>query len=190
MKARKTEMAKRPEGLASIFEREDSLLTEIGRAVSIWGAVNHIVRSALVDIKGCSHDDADQLLGAKIGEGARLKFLRDALEEREDEFATKVRACLDELIQLSRDRNLIVHSGGIWGSRDNSPVTFHIVDFRTPEGPERYKLAAPFVENHIAQMRKAGGELFDLVYAEQIAVMDGRGFQLSPPSPSFAEKDS
>jgi hypothetical protein len=154
--------------LGSAFEAHPDILLEIGRAVALWGAISHLLRSLTVAVLDCQPAQAEDLLSSFPGEEKRIQFLIDLLATKgngEEERA--LTSVLRRLKKLCADRNLIVHGAPIkrWheGAR---PGTEYFLNMRKREESERYIDARQLLTTHVAKLKQHGGELFDLVYPD------------------------
>lgn len=105
-------------GLGSAFEQHPDILEQIGRAVSVWGAVSHLLRDLVSRLLDCSPRQAEELLGSFPGEDKRLRFAIELIGTKpETEDGTAIKAVLGRLKKLADERNLIVHGAPVSGSK-------------------------------------------------------------------------
>ncbi|RUW19195.1 hypothetical protein [Mesorhizobium sp. M4B.F.Ca.ET.013.02.1.1] len=156
------------EGLHSPFEKHPDLLVEIGRVVSLWGAISNMLRHFAAQILDCDPVKADTILTAFPGEERRLEFIVNLLSAKPlDQKSMALLAVLKSLKKLGTDRNLIVHGGPIWGGKkDLRPMDSYFVNFKVEDGAKRYVNARELLARHLAKLRFHGGELADLLHPD------------------------
>lgn len=156
------------EGLRSPFERHPDLLVEIGRVVSVWGAVSNLLRQFVSRILDCDPVKADMILAAFPGEERRLDFVISLLSAGpQDDGSTALAAVLKSLKKLCAERNVIVHGGPIWGGKKpDRPMDTYFVNFRVEDDGKRYVNARDLLARHLVKLRRHGGELFDILHPE------------------------
>lgn len=156
-------------GLGSAFEQHDDILLEMGRAIAVWGAVSHLLRSLVERMLGCPPREAEVLLSSFPGEKGRLKVVIDLLESRgESDESRQLRTVLSALSELTTERNLIVHGAPVSGGKKNvRPRSEYFLNMRKDEtSPHRYVDARTMLEEHVRKLKQHGGELFDLLYPD------------------------
>lgn len=157
---------KEDEGLASPFERHPNVLLEIGRVVSVWGAISNLLRHLVSRILDCDPLKADAILMGFAGEERRLEFIVSLLSTKPlDDESKAFIAVLKNLRKLSTERNLIVHGGPVHGGKAGQrPRDNYFVNFKFEDDARRYVNAADLLARHLAKLRRHGAELADLVY--------------------------
>ena len=156
-------------GLSSAFERHDDILVEMGRAIAVWGAVSHLLRTLVERILHCSPRQAEVLLQSFPGEDRRLRFVIDLIESQDSSGeAEGFRTVLNALCALTSERNLIVHGAPVsGGKKDVRPRSEYFLNMRKDESaPNRYVNAREMLAEHTRKLKALGGELFDLLYGE------------------------
>lgn len=157
--------SKSGKGLKSPFERDDSLVIEIGRVISVWGSVSNLLRQLVAKELGCQKVKADTILKGFGGEERRLEFAIRLLQAREmnDSDQAVVKA-LAKLMEISAERNVIVHGGPVYGAKTGErPLDLYLMDFRYEDDARRYLNAKEYVERHLSKLRRRGSQLFDAI---------------------------
>lgn len=161
--------------LASPFEEDEELLTEIGRVVALWGTVHHQLRILTAKRLGTSPDDTDIVLKNFSGEGAKIQFLIGLISARQEIADKEIIECLETLNKLANQRNIIVHGGPIkGGKRGHYDWDYHFVNFRNlkPDARDRVKKAKPYIADHLQNLREAGTVLWDILHGDDVKCLE------------------
>jgi hypothetical protein len=156
------------DGLSSPFEQYPDILVEMGRVVSVWGSVSHLLRTLLSRLLDCDPLEADTILMGFAGEEKRLEFMISLFKTKpEDAEREQFVAALEGIKKLCGDRNLIVHGGPVHGGKkDVRPRDNYFVNFKKRDEATRYVAAAPHLAQHLTKLRDKGSTLFDLMYPD------------------------
>lgn len=155
--------------MRSPFERHPDLLVEIGRVVSVWGAVSNLLRHFVSEILDCDPVKADTILMAFPGEERRLDFIVSLLSTKAlDDRSKALVAVLTNLKKRCAERNLIVHGGPIWGGKKpDRPMDTYFVNFKVEDDGRRHVNARDLLARHLLKLRRHGGELFDILHPSE-----------------------
>lgn len=158
---------------ASAFEEDTELLSDIGRVVAIWGAINNMLRAVASSELNCSEQQADLILNRFSGESAKISFIVDLIAARPDhERFSDATTVLQSLLGLTSARNIIVHGGPVKSLVRGIGYEPRLVNFRTDAPHKRSVAAKPYVTGHLREVRRLAGQLFDTAYAQQIMILD------------------
>lgn len=157
-------------GLGSAFEQHPDILEQIGRAVSVWGAVSHLLRDLVCRLLECTPRQAEELLGSFPGEDKRLRFVMELISTKpETENLLATRAVLGRLKKLADERNLIVHGAPVSGSKKGvRPRSEYFLNMRKEDEADRYVDARTMLSSHLVKLKRNGGQLFDLLHPEPL----------------------
>jgi hypothetical protein len=116
----------------------------------------------------CDPLRADAILNGFSGEDRRLHFLIRLIDAQTESDTTKaLKKVLKRLKDLTVDRNLIVHGAPVRGGKKGQrPRSEYFVNFKKVEDAERYVNARDLLDRHLQKLRRAGGELFELIYPD------------------------
>jgi len=156
------------DGLSSPFEKYPEILVEMGRVISVWGSISHLLRTLLSRLLDCDPLEADTILMGFAGEEKRLDFMMSLLKTKsQDSERDALVAALDNIKKLCGDRNLIVHGGPVYGGKkDVRPRDNYFVNFKKRDEATRYVAAVPLLAQHLEKLRERGSVLFDLMYPD------------------------
>lgn len=158
--------------LQSPFEAEEGILTQIGTIISVWGAINNMLRSLTAERLDANLENADAILNRFNGESGKIDFLLALVDVKNFADDPALIACLQRIKELVPERNVIVHGGPVFkASLDGGE--FHFQNFKKP-AKTRNVNAIPLLREHLKKLRVAGGSLYSIVYAAQISALEDK----------------